>query len=110
MMGVDLHHHWPAVLSDRRFHRQVIDVRLEIFFALPAVATKPLPEISLTVEQADANQRDAKIRCALDVIARQNSESARIDRERLMQAKFRREISYRARAQHTGMSRTPGSL
>ena len=65
----NLHHDRSAVFSDRYFHRQLGDVGLEIFFPLPSVDIEALPEISLAVEQPDSNQRDVKVRSALDVVA-----------------------------------------
>ena len=35
---LDLHRDGFAVGADRRFHRQMVDVRLQVFFLLPAVA------------------------------------------------------------------------
>ncbi len=110
MAGINLHHDRPAILSDSRFHRQLVDVGLEILFVLPAIAIQALTEISLPVKQAHADQRNTKVGSALDVVAGQNSQSARIDGERLMDAKFGGEISDRTRPQHSGVSRTPGPL
>ena len=77
---------------------------------LPAVAIEALAEISLAIKQAHADEGDAEIGGALDVVAGQHPESAGIDRERLMHAKFGGKISHGARPQHPGMARTPGSL
>ena len=57
---LDLHRHGLAVDSDGGFHRQLVDVRLQIFFLLPAVAIEALAEISLAVKQADADQRNIR--------------------------------------------------
>ena len=110
MAGINLHLDRPAVFSDGRFHGKLVDIGLEIFFALPAVAIEALAEISLAIEQADADEGDAEIGGALDVIAGQNSESTGIYRERLMHAKFGGEISHGTGSQHTGVARAPGSL
>ena len=58
--GLDLHRDRLAVWSDGGFHGQLVDVGLEIFFLLPAVAIEPLAEISLAVKQSDADQRNVQ--------------------------------------------------
>jgi hypothetical protein len=110
MARIDLHYHRPAVGADGRFHGQLIDIGLEILLALPAVAIQALAEISLAIKQADANERDAEIGGALDVIAGQNSEAAGIDGQRFVHAKFGGEISHGPGPQHTGAARAPGAL
>ena len=70
---------------------------LQVLFLLPAVAVEPLPEVSLTVKQPDADQRNVQIGGALDVIAGQNAQAAGINREGLVQAELRREIRHRPR-------------
>jgi hypothetical protein len=47
----------------------VIDI--DVIFVLPPVAIQPLTEISLVV-QPDANERDAEVRRALEMVAGQN--------------------------------------
>jgi len=74
---------------------------------LPAVAIEALAEISLTIKQAYADEGNAEIGGALDVIAGQNSQSARIDRQRFVHAKFGGKIRYWTGPQHAGMARTP---
>ena len=51
-----------AVRADRRLHRQLIDVGLQIFLLLPAVLVEPLPEVSLPVKQSDSDQRNVRDR------------------------------------------------
>ena len=58
--GFDLHRDRLAVRADRGFHRQLVDVGLEVLFLLPAVAIQPLAEISLAVKQADSDQRNSR--------------------------------------------------
>ena len=47
---------------------------------LPAVAADALAEVRFPVEQADRDQRQPEIGRALEVVARQHAEAARIDR------------------------------
>src|ERR1700674_2577802 len=110
MAGIDLHHNRPAICPDGSFHSKLADIGLEILFVLPAIAIEALAEISLTIKQAHANQRDPEIGGALDVIAGQNSKSPGIHRKRFVHAKFGGEISHGTGSQHTRVARTPGSL
>ena len=104
---VNLHHHRLAVDADGRLHRQLVDVGFEILLVLPAGRVETLQEISLAVEQADADQRNVQIRGALDVIARQDAQAAGVNRQRLVQAELGREIGHRPRPQHAGIGRRP---
>ena len=92
----DLDRHGLAVRANRRLHRRLIDVGLEVLFPLPTVAIEPLAEISLAIEKSDADQRNPEVGRALDVISRKDAKAARIDRHRFMQAELRGEIGYRA--------------
>ena len=74
--------------SDGRFHRQLVHIRFEIFFLLPAIAVEPLAEIPLAVEQADADQGNPKIGCALEMVTRQDAQPAGIDGKGFVQAEF----------------------
>ena len=60
---------------------------------LPASAIEPLPEIALVVVEADADERDARSEALFDVIAGEDAEATGIDRDRLVQAEFRREYA-----------------
>ena len=99
-----------AVLADRRLHRKLADVGRQVFFLLPAGAVQPLPEISLAIEQADADQRNVQIGRALDVIAGQHAQAAGINRQGFVQAELRRKIGHRPRPQHAGVRGAPGAV
>ena len=105
--GFDLNRDRLAVRSDGGFHRQLVDIGLDIFFLLPAGAIEPLAEISLAVEQADADQRNAQIGRALDVIAGQHAQSAGINRNGFVQAELGGEVCHRARPQNAGVPWLP---
>ena len=66
-----------------------------------------LPEIALVVEQADADQRNAEVGGALDVVAGEHAEAAGINRQRLVQAELGGEIGHRPRPQHAGVPALP---
>ena len=71
--GFDLDDHWPAIFSDRHFHRHLIDVGLQIFLSLPSSNIEPLPKIALAIKQTNSDKRDVEIGRALDVIACQHA-------------------------------------
>src|SRR6185295_5997047 len=100
----NLHVDGLAAYADRRLHRQFVGVRLQVFFLLPAVPIEPLTEISLAVKQADADQWNVEIGCALDVVSRENTKPSRVHRNGLVQPKLGREISDRPGTQNAGMS------
>ena len=80
----------------------------EIVLVLPSVLIEPLTEIALVVVEADRDERDAQIGRAFYVIAGEDAEAARIDRNRFVKAEFRREIRHRPRPQHAGVAGAPG--
>ena len=77
--GGDFNHDGLAVEADGGLHGELVDVGLEILFALPAVFIEALEEVALAVEEADADERDVEIGCALDVIAGEDAEAAGVD-------------------------------
>jgi hypothetical protein len=48
-------------------------VERQVVFVLPAVDVEPLPEVALVVVEPDADERDAEVRRAFDVVARQDT-------------------------------------
>ena len=85
-------------------------VDVDVVLVLPAVAVEPLPEVALVVVEPDADERNAEVGGALDVIAGQNAEAARIDRQRLVQPELGGEVRDRPRPQHAGVARAPRVL
>ena len=96
-----------AVGAQGRLHRQVLDLRVEVLFLLPAVDVEVLLEIALVVEQPDGHQRHAQAAGALDVVAREHAQAAGIDRHRLVDAELQREIGHRLGAEHAGVGAAP---
>ena len=80
--------HRLTVLADRLTKRQFRVIDVDVVLLLPTVEIEPLAEIPLVVAQSDADQRDVEIGSALDVIARQDAQSAGIDRHRFVQAEL----------------------
>ena len=90
-----------------RLHRQLPMIDVDVLLALPAVAVEPLPEVALVVVQADADERDAEVGRALEMVAGQDAEAAGVDRHRLVQAELGREVRDRPGAQSTLAWRAP---
>src|SRR5260370_33885749 len=108
--GIDLDLHGLAAGSDGRFHGQLVDIHLQGFFLLPAAAVEPLPEVALAIKQADADERNAQVRGALDMIGGENSQAAGVDGNRFMQSELSGEIGHRAGAQDAGVVGSPGAV
>src|SRR5437867_2955274 len=87
-LGFDFHHHRFAVGAYRRFHGQLVDIRSQVLFLLPAILVEPLPEISLPIKQSNTDEGNAEIRGAFDVITGENAQTTRIDRNGFMQSEF----------------------
>ena len=97
--GLDLDGDLIAVLVERRFQGDILDLRVDVLFLLPPLGVEILTEITLIVEQADRHQRNPQAAGAFDVVAGQNPQTARIDRNRLVETKLQREIGDRLRTE-----------
>ena len=75
-------------------HRQVFEIRVGVGDLLVALSVDGLGEISLPIEQADANQRQAQVARRLAMISGQDAETARINRKALMEAELETEIRH----------------
>ena len=95
--------------GQRRLRGKHLRRRPQVFGVLPAVPADALPEIRLAVEEADRHQRQAQVGRALEMIARQHAQAARVDGQRFVDAELRGKISDRADAQRAGMHRSPGA-
>src|ERR1035438_7324831 len=81
-----------SIGANRRLHRHLGYIGLDVFLLLPAAEVEPLPEVALAVEKSNANQRNIQVGRALDVVARQNAQSTGVDRDGLMQSELRGEV------------------
>src|SRR5205085_8551579 len=61
--------------------RQSVKIVNRIPLLLPAVRIEKLPEISLLVQKADPDQREILVARRLQMVAGEDSEAARIDRQ-----------------------------
>ena len=62
---------------------------------LPALGRDVLVEVALRIHEADADQRHAEVAGFLAVIAREHAETARVNRQRLVQRELGREVGNR---------------
>ena len=105
---VDRHHQRLAVRPEHLLDRQQVGVGVEVVFLLPAVGVERLAEVALVVEQADADQGDAQVAGALQVVAGQDPEAPRVDRQALVQPELGREVRDRPRPEARGVDGAPG--
>ena len=106
--GLDADGDGAAVLRRRRTDRQRRGVDVEVLLLLAHLVVEALPEVALVVVEADADQRDAEVGGRLDVIAGQDAEAARVDRQRLVQPELGGEVGDRPRPQDAGVAFAPG--
>ena len=98
-----------AVRGQRGLGGQQLRRRAHVFGVLPAVAADALAEVRLPVEQAHRHQRQPQVGRALQVVAREHAQAARIDGQRFVDAELRRKVRDRADAQRPGVDRAPGA-
>ena len=61
----------------------------------------------MVVVQPDSDERNAQVRCALDVIAGKDAQPSRVDRDRLVQPELGREVCHGPRPENAGVARAP---
>ncbi len=89
---IDVHVQRAAFAVGRLRHRQLGKIGIAIAGVLAAVGVDRLRKIALPVQQADAGQRDAEIARRLAVIAGENTETSRIDRQAFVKSELGAEI------------------
>jgi hypothetical protein len=62
------------------------------YILLPAARVEPLIQVALAIKQRNSNRRQTEIARLFDVIARKHTETAGVDRQARMQAKFGRKV------------------
>jgi len=72
--------------------RKIVEVVVGVGLLLPPVGVQVLAEVSLLVEQADADERDAQLARRLEVVARENAEASGVDRQAFRQAELHGEV------------------
>jgi len=81
----------PA-LPAHELHGQGIGVVVRVGLLLPAVDVQVLAEVPLLVQQAHADQGNAQVGRALEVVAGQDAQAAGVDRQALVDAELRAEV------------------
>ena len=96
-----------AVGAKRRQDRQLGRFDLGVRFLLPAVLVDALREIALDVQQPDADERNAQVGRAFQMVAGQHAQAARINRQRLVDAELGRKVRGRPLAENARVRRAP---
>ena len=90
------HRHLDAQLGPVRAElfvdRHVRPVVGRVELLLPTIDVERLAEVAVAIEQTDTHQRQAKIGCRFEVIAGQDAQPARVDRERRVEPELEREV------------------
>ena len=63
-----------------------------VLLGLPPGRVEALCEVAAAVEQPDADERDAELGGALEMVAGQDAESSRVDRQRLLDPELHAEV------------------
>ena len=82
-----------------------IEVRLGVL--LVAIGVDLLAEVATPVEEADADEREGRVRRRLAVVARQDAEAARIELHRLVDPEFGAEVGNRSRERSARIAAVP---
>ena len=82
-----------------RHERGEAGIELLVAVLLPSVEPKPLIEVALHVEEADADHRHAQVARGLAVVAGEHAEATRIDRHGVVQTELRAEVCDRTSVQ-----------
>ncbi len=90
----------PPFVSRHEFQWKAGRIIKGIRFLLPAVGADMLLKITVSIEEADTDERNSQVACRLGVIARENAESARVNRKRFVEAKLCTEIGDRVGQLH----------
>ncbi len=93
-------------------HRERKTIRIEhgIRFLLPAVGRDRLGEVAGSVEQPDADDRNAEVGGALEVVAGEDAEAAGVLRQCCRDAELRREVADRLRGVFRAILLVPTGL
>ena len=94
------------LLSAVRVHEldgQLGEVGIGIRDVLAALGIDRLLKITLPIQQADADERNAHVARGLAAVAREDAESARVDRQAFVEAELRAEIRNQVAFRQTGL-------
>ncbi len=85
-----------AVLADDAQDRQLRQVVVRVGVLLVTVRVDRLAEVPMLVQQTDADERHGHVARRLDVVTGQNTETAGVDAQALVEAVLGAEVAYRA--------------
>mgnify|MGYP001024216871 CR=1 FL=1 len=88
-----------AIARDQRLDGRGVVIEAFVIRFLPAFGGDALFEITLRIDETNAHQRQAKIAGFFAMIARQNAQATRINRQRNVQAEFGGKIGNRVAGQ-----------
>src|SRR4051794_16947466 len=75
-----------------RSQREGVEIVGRVALLLPSVRVQYLPEVALLIKQAEPDQRIILIAAGLDMVAGENPEAARVDRQALGKSILRGEV------------------
>ena len=81
-----------AVRAELPVDRHVGPIIRRVALLLPPVHVEGLAEVSVAVQQSDADERQAQVGCRLEVIPRQDAKSAGIDGKRGVETELERQV------------------
>jgi len=99
-----------AIRIKHRLHRHVVRIHRIIVLRLPIVGIDGLLKIALPVKEADPHETQIEVAGGFRMVARQDTQAAGGNRERFVQAKFRREIRDGILVQFGRVLMAPGIL
>ncbi len=88
----------------------MIDVGVEVLLPLPPLVVQVLPEVALAIEQADADERNAEVGGALDVVSSQHAQAAGVNGQGLVQAELSGKVGDRPRPKYACIHGAPGAI
>jgi hypothetical protein len=91
-LEVDIDLQGSTVGRGHQGERHAVGIERWVPLLLPTVRVQLLTEVALSVEKPDSDHRKPEIACSLEVVARENAETARVGRQGLADAELRREI------------------
>ena len=97
-----------ALGVENRFQRHILRVNQIVELRLPVVRVNRLLEIALAVKQADAHKAEIEVARGFGVVARQDAEATRRDRQGLVEAELGGEIGDRILVQIGRVFVSPG--
>ncbi len=96
-----------ALLPGHRLRGQLGRGDRLVEILLPAAPVEPLVDVALVVEEADADDRRSQVAHALQMVAGEDAQAARVDGQRLVKAELGGEVGNRPGEDRPGVDETP---